>query len=103
MSTIVGAAVLLSLGQLSLMCKTSCPASEDQEMWSVSRVKFGSKVDSVFDKISCIRNAPANAIVETAQIRALSGSAKELVLIKLLNNNIAFKVIGSLPSQFLCL
>lgn len=73
-STIVAVAVLLSLGHFSLKCNTDWLLFKLEDMFSPSRVKSGSKVDSVFESNSCILKAPAKAMVATAQMRHLSCS-----------------------------
>ena len=97
MSTTVGAVLLLSLGHfnctwrvqeflLFVLQVTSC----------VSRVNAGSKVLSFLQRSSCMRNAPANAIVQQAQIRLLSCELNEVCLIRCLINLIMLSVMGSL-------
>jgi hypothetical protein len=80
-STTVAAALRLSLGHLRRTCKVSCLLFELTVRSSPSKVKLGTNVDSAFDKISCIRNAPAKARVATAQISSLSCSAYVLLCV----------------------
>ncbi len=79
----VGVADLFSLGHLSLTCKFFFPATTVHDTSSVSNVKSGSKVDSLLARISCMRNAPAKAKVETDQMSNLSCSDSWLRVISL--------------------
>ncbi len=102
MSTTVGAVDLDSLGHLRQMCKVMLPFLSVLQVTSfVSKVKFGSKVDSNFASNSPMRNAPANAIVATAQIRRLLCVFLSEAATSSININSMLGVMGSLPVKLL--
>jgi hypothetical protein len=96
MSTTVGAVLLLSLGHFKCTCRVhKFLLFLLQVMSCVSKVNAGSKVLSFLHRSSCMRNAPANAIVQQAQIRLLSCVLYVVCMIKRLMSLIMLSVIGS--------